>query len=118
VQPLIFKLRICALTACPACLPACLPGWLIFPPAGVLVLEELEHAKARGVPILAEFVGGDFTCDAHHMTEPEPNGRGVILCIERALAKAGVAPEEVRDGSGQAPAERTLACCAACHWLL
>ncbi|KAI3425760.1 hypothetical protein D9Q98_007735 [Chlorella vulgaris] len=70
-------------------------GFVMGEGAGVLVLEELEHAKARGVPILAEFVGGDFTCDAHHMTEPEPNGRGVILCIERALAKAGVAPEEV-----------------------
>lgn len=63
--------------------------------SGVLVLEEYEHAKARGATILAEFVGGAFTCDAHHMTEPEPNGKGVILCIERALESAGVAPEEV-----------------------
>lgn len=68
---------------------------LVLPLTGVLVLEEYEHAKARGAPILAEFVGGAFTCDAHHMTEPEPNGKGVILCIERALASAGVAPEEV-----------------------
>lgn len=139
------------------------------------MLEELEHAKARGAPILAEFIGGAplprlaspvvpailispcsrcqggwggapiladfiraaprpvdraaarvhggrwrrcstrrplatnpagphsdnasagaFTCDAHHMTEPEPNGRGVIMCIERALAASGVAPEQVR----------------------
>ena len=59
------------------------------------MLEELEHAKARGAPILAEFVGGAFTCDAHHMTEPEPNGRGVISCIEKALERSGVAPEEV-----------------------
>eukprot|EP00887_Chlorella_sp_A99_P007954 scaffold12.g7954.t1 len=63
--------------------------------AGVLVLEELEHAKARGATILAEFLGGAATCDAHDMTNPEPNGRGVILCIERALANAGVAPEEI-----------------------
>lgn len=63
----------------------------------MLVLEELEHAKARGAPILAEFVGGAFTCDAHHMTEPQPEGKGVIMCIERALEKAGVTPDEVRD---------------------
>ncbi len=52
-------------------------------PAGVLVLEELEHAQARGAPILAEFLGGSCTCDAHHMTEPQPQGRGVRLCIEK-----------------------------------
>ena len=51
--------------------------------AGVLVLEELEHAKARGVPILAEYLGGSFTCDAYNMTEPLPNGKGVSSCIER-----------------------------------
>ena len=49
----------------------------------MLVLEELEHARARGAPILAEFLGGSFTCDAHHMTEPQPQGLGVKLCIER-----------------------------------
>lgn len=50
---------------------------------GVLVLEELEHAKARGVPILAEYLGGSFTCDAYNMTEPLPNGKGVSTCIQR-----------------------------------
>ena len=50
---------------------------------GVLVLEELEHAKARGAPILAEYLGGSFTCDAYNMTEPLPNGKGVSSCIER-----------------------------------
>lgn len=53
------------------------------PVEGVLVLEELEHARARGAPILAEFLGGSCTCDAHHMTEPQPQGRGVRLCIEK-----------------------------------
>ena len=48
---------------------------------GVLVLEELEHAKARNAPILAEYIGGSFTCDAHHMTEPLPDGTGVGRCI-------------------------------------
>lgn len=50
---------------------------------GVLVLEELEHAKARGVPILGEYLGGSFTCDAYNMTEPLPDGKGVSTCIER-----------------------------------
>ena len=54
---------------------------------GVLVLEELEHAKARGVPILAEYLGGSFTCDAYNMTEPLPNGKGVSSCIERYADK-------------------------------
>jgi 3-oxoacyl-[acyl-carrier-protein] synthase II len=57
----------------------------------VLVLEEYEHAKARGARIYAEYVGGAFTCDAHHMTEPQPEGRGVALCINRALESAGAA---------------------------
>ena len=39
---------------------------------------------------------GAFTCDAHHMTEPQPEGKGVILCIERALQATGLAPEQVR----------------------
>ena len=49
----------------------------------MLVLEELEHARARGAPILAEFLGGSMSCDAHHMTEPQPQGNGVRMCIER-----------------------------------
>ena len=57
--------------------------------AGVLVLEEYEHAKARGARIYAEYAGGAFTCDAHHMTEPQPEGKGVALCLQRALKAAG-----------------------------
>ncbi|GLT94409.1 hypothetical protein SLE2022_121500 [Rubroshorea leprosula] len=63
--------------------------------AGVLLLEELEHAKKRGATIYAEFLGGSFTCDAYHMTEPRPDGVGVILCIEKALAQSGVSREDV-----------------------
>ncbi|KAL4457346.1 hypothetical protein ABPG75_012211 [Micractinium tetrahymenae] len=70
-------------------------GFVMGEGAAVLVLEELEHARARGAPILAEFIGGAFTCDAHHMTEPHPEGKGVIMCIERSLEKAGVTPDEV-----------------------
>lgn len=55
----------------------------------MLVLEEYEHAKSRGARIYAEYAGGAFTCDAHHMTEPQPEGKGVALCLQRALKAAG-----------------------------
>ncbi|KAI7738738.1 hypothetical protein M8C21_016165 [Ambrosia artemisiifolia] len=70
-------------------------GFVMGEGAGVLLLEELEHAKKRGAKIYAEFLGGSFTCDAYHMTEPHPQGAGVILCIEKALAQAGVSREDV-----------------------
>lgn len=70
-------------------------GFVMGEGAGVLLLEELEHAKRRGANIYAEFLGGSFTCDAYHMTEPRPDGAGVILCIEKALARSGVSKEDV-----------------------
>ncbi|MCD7456980.1 Protein TRANSPORT INHIBITOR RESPONSE 1 [Datura stramonium] len=70
-------------------------GFVMGEGAGVLLLEELEHAKRRGATIYAEFLGGSFTCDAYHMTEPHPEGAGVILCIEKALARSGVSKEDV-----------------------
>ncbi|XP_048334916.1 3-oxoacyl-[acyl-carrier-protein] synthase II, chloroplastic [Ziziphus jujuba] len=70
-------------------------GFVMGEGAGVLLLEELEHAKRRGANIYAEFLGGSFTCDAYHMTEPHPDGAGVILCIEKALAHSGVSREDV-----------------------
>ncbi|KAK4396815.1 3-oxoacyl-[acyl-carrier-protein] synthase II, chloroplastic [Sesamum angolense] len=69
-------------------------GFVMGEGAGVLLLEELEHAKKRGATIYAEFLGS-FTCDAYHMTEPHPEGTGVILCIEKALAQSGVSKEDV-----------------------
>lgn len=70
-------------------------GFVMGEGSGVLVLEELEHARARGAPILAEFLGGAMTCDAHHMTEPDPRGSGVERCIRTALENAGVEPSRV-----------------------
>jgi 3-oxoacyl-[acyl-carrier-protein] synthase II len=70
-------------------------GFVLGEGAGVLLLEELEHAKSRGAEIYAEFLGGSFTCDAYHMTEPHPDGAGVVLCIEKALAQAGVSRQDV-----------------------
>eukprot|EP00928_Gymnodinium_smaydae_P052586 TRINITY_DN3658_c0_g2_i1.p1 TRINITY_DN3658_c0_g2~~TRINITY_DN3658_c0_g2_i1.p1 ORF type:complete len:631 (-),score=133.01 TRINITY_DN3658_c0_g2_i1:31-1923(-) len=70
-------------------------GFVMGEGAGVLCLESLEHARRRGAEIYAEYLGGAFTCDAHHMTEPHPEGAGVARCIRMALDAAGVSAEEV-----------------------
>ena len=70
-------------------------GFVMGEGAGVITLEEYEHAKARGAPILAEFIGGAFTCDAHHISEPQPEGRGVISCIKQSLENARINPTDV-----------------------
>lgn len=70
-------------------------GFVMGEGAGVLALEELEHAKARGAPILAEFIGGAFTCDAHHISDPDPEGKGVISCIKKSLENARINPTDV-----------------------
>lgn len=70
-------------------------GFVMGEGAGVIILESLEHALARGAPIYAEYLGGGLSCDAHHMTEPRSDGEGVALCIRNALADAGVNAERV-----------------------
>ncbi|KMZ75101.1 Ketoacyl-ACP Synthase II (Chloroplastic) [Zostera marina] len=70
-------------------------GFVMGEGAGVLLLEELEHAKRRGAEIYAEFLGGSFSCDAYHMTEPHPDGKGIVLCIERALSESGISRKDV-----------------------
>jgi 3-oxoacyl-[acyl-carrier-protein] synthase II len=62
---------------------------------GVLVLEELEHARARGAEILAEIVGYGATADASHITLPAPGGIGAVRAAQRALAKAGLEPSDI-----------------------
>ncbi len=70
-------------------------GFVLGEGAGVLILESLEHALKRGAKIYAEYLGGAVSCDAHHMTEPRSDGKGVSLCIQKALAEAGTSPEEI-----------------------
>ncbi|PHT86497.1 3-oxoacyl-[acyl-carrier-protein] synthase II, chloroplastic [Capsicum annuum] len=70
-------------------------GFVIGEGSGVLLLEELEQAKKRKAKIYAEFLGGSFTSDAYHMIEPHPEGSGVVLCMEKALAHSGVKREDV-----------------------
>ncbi len=70
-------------------------GFVMGEGAGVLVLESLEHALARNATIYAEYVGGGLTCDAHHITEPHPEGEGVALAITNALLDAGITESQV-----------------------
>lgn len=67
-------------------------GFVLGEGAGILLLEELEHARARGVKIYAEIVGYGATCDAHHMTAPKPDGSGAAAAMRMALADGGIAP--------------------------
>ncbi|EFN51756.1 hypothetical protein CHLNCDRAFT_27559 [Chlorella variabilis] len=70
-------------------------GFVMGEGAGVLIMESLEHAQKRGATIIAEYLGGAVTCDAHHMTDPHPEGLGVSTCIELALKDSGIERDEV-----------------------
>lgn len=70
-------------------------GFVLGEGAGALILEEYEHAKARGAKIYAEVVGGGLSSDAYHMTAPHPDGKGVIAVMKNCLEDAGLKPEDV-----------------------
>lgn len=90
-----------ALCTCPDVERASIPfdaersGFVMGEGAGILVLEEYEHAKKRGAQIYAELVGYGATCDAHHITAPSPDGEGGARAMTMAMECAGIEPSEI-----------------------
>jgi 3-oxoacyl-[acyl-carrier-protein] synthase II len=70
-------------------------GFIMGEGAGILVLESFEHARARGAHIYCELAGYAATCDAYHITQPDPEGKGLSMAMRRAMASAGAATGEV-----------------------
>jgi 3-oxoacyl-[acyl-carrier-protein] synthase II len=70
-------------------------GFVLGEGAGMVVLEELEHARRRGAPIYAELTGYGSTADAFRVTDSHPEGRGAIACMRAALDDAGLAPADI-----------------------
>src|SRR5215467_14196666 len=73
----------------------CTDGFVLGEGAGMLVLEEFEHARKRGARIYAELTGYGSTADAFRVTDSHPDGRGAIACIEAALKDAHLSPTDV-----------------------
>lgn len=70
-------------------------GFVMAEGAGMLVVEELQHALDRHAPIIAELAGYGYTCDAHHITAPRPDGEGAVASMRQAIADAGLEPAQI-----------------------
>jgi 3-oxoacyl-[acyl-carrier-protein] synthase II len=70
-------------------------GFVMGEGAGILILEDWDHALERGATIFAEVIGAASTADAHHITAPDPQGTGAVRCMKIALEDAGIGPEDV-----------------------
>ena len=85
-------------------------GFVMGEGAGIVVLESLEHAQARGAKILAEVVGYGATCDAYHITSPAEDGSGAAKAMEFAMKDAGITPEQLHHDTVSAENARNPVC--------
>ena len=70
-------------------------GFLMAEGSGIVMLEEYEHAKKRNAPVYAELIGYGMSCDAYHMTAPDPEGSGAIRCMQDSIKDGGINPKDV-----------------------